>query len=51
MAEAFIIDACRTARGRRKGSLSETHPIDLLVAPLNAIVERNGIDPQRDRGS
>jgi acetyl-CoA acetyltransferase family protein len=45
MAEAYIIDACRTARGRRKGSLSETHPIDLLVAPLRAIVERNGIDP------
>ena len=45
MAEAFIIDACRTARGRRKGSLSETHPIDLLVTPLRAIVERNGIDP------
>ena len=45
MAEAFIIDACRTARGRRKGSLSETHPIDLLVAPLEAIVKRNGIDP------
>jgi len=45
MAEAYIIDACRTARGRRKGSLSETHPIDLLVAPLRAIVERNGVDP------
>ena len=46
MAEAYIIDACRTARGRRKGSLSETHPIDLLAAPLKAIVERNGIDPK-----
>jgi acetyl-CoA acetyltransferase family protein len=46
MAEAFIIDACRTARGRRKGSLSETHPIDVLIAPLRAIVERNGIDPK-----
>ncbi|MGH7788164.1 MAG: thiolase family protein [Candidatus Binatia bacterium] len=45
MAEAFIVDACRTARGRRKGTLSETHPIDLLVAPLKAIVERNQIDP------
>jgi acetyl-CoA acetyltransferase family protein len=45
MAEAYIIDACRTARGRRKGSLSETHPIDLLVAPLRSIVERNGVDP------
>jgi acetyl-CoA acyltransferase len=46
MAEAFIIDACRTARGRRKGSLSETHPIDVLIAPLRAVVERNGIDPK-----
>ncbi len=45
MAEAFIIDACRTARGRRKGSLAETHPVDLFVAPLNAIVERTGVDP------
>jgi acetyl-CoA acetyltransferase family protein len=45
MAEAFIIDACRTARGRRKGSLSETHPIDVLITPLRAVVERNGIDP------
>ena len=47
MADAFIIDAVRTARGRRKGSLSETHPIDLLVAPLKAVVERNGVDPAR----
>ena len=46
MAEAYINDACRTARGRRKGSLSETHPIDLLAAPLKAIVERNGVDPK-----
>jgi acetyl-CoA acetyltransferase family protein len=45
MAEAYIIDACRTARGRRKGSLSETHPIDLLTAPLKAVVERNRVDP------
>ncbi len=47
MAEAYIIDACRTARGRRKGSLSETHPIDLLVAPINALVKRTGVDPQK----
>ena len=47
MAEAFIVDAVRTARGRRKGSLSETHPIDLLVAPLKAVVERNNVDPAR----
>ncbi len=47
MAEAYIIDACRTARGRRKGSLSETHPINLLVAPINALVKRTGVDPQK----
>jgi acetyl-CoA acyltransferase len=45
MGEAYIIDACRTPRGRRKGSLSEVHPIDLFGVPLNAIVKRNGLDP------
>jgi len=45
MSEAYIIDACRTPRGRRKGTLSEVHPIDLFGVPLNKIVERNGIDP------
>jgi acetyl-CoA acetyltransferase family protein len=45
MGEAFIIDACRTARGRRKGSLSEVHPIDLLAVPLKALTARTGIDP------
>ena len=46
MGEAYIIDACRTPRGRRKGSLSEVHPIDLFGVPLNAIVQRTGIDPK-----
>lgn len=45
MPEAFIIDACRTPRGKRGGSLSQVHPIDLAVRPLQAIVERSGIDP------
>ncbi len=45
MREALIIDACRTPRGRRKGSLSEVHPMDLLCVPLKAIVERNNLDP------
>jgi acetyl-CoA acetyltransferase family protein len=44
MSEAYIIDACRTARGRRKGSLKNVHPVDLLGVPLNAILERTGID-------
>ncbi len=46
MAEAYIIDACRTPRGRKKGTLSEVHPMDLFTVPLKAIVERNGVDPK-----
>jgi acetyl-CoA acetyltransferase family protein len=42
--DAYIVDACRTPRGRRKGSLANTHPIDLCTVPMNAIVERTGID-------
>ena len=46
MAEAFIIDAVRTPRGRRKGVLSGVHPVDLLTYPLNSVVERNKIQPE-----
>ncbi len=46
MSEAYIIDACRTPRGRRKGSLSNVHPMDLLVAVFNAITARTGVDPK-----
>jgi acetyl-CoA acyltransferase len=42
--EAYIIDACRTPRGRRKGGLAGVHPIDLCIAPMQAMIERNGID-------
>jgi acetyl-CoA acyltransferase len=45
--DAYIIDACRTPRGRRNGSLAGVHPIDLCTIPMNAIVERNGIDGHR----
>ena len=47
MSEAYIVDACRTPRGRRKGSLAGVHPIDLFGVPLNAIVKRTGIDPKQ----
>jgi len=39
--EAFIIDAVRTPRARRKGKYSSVHPVDLLTYPLNALKERN----------
>lgn len=44
MAEAYIVDAVRTAGGRRGGRLAGVHPVDLLAATLDAIVERTGID-------
>lgn len=45
MTEAFIVDAVRTPRGKRNGSLAFTHPIDLGIAPLQALIERTKIDP------
>lgn len=45
MAEAFIVDAVRTAGGRKGGRLSGWHPADLAAAVLDALVARTGIDP------
>jgi acetyl-CoA C-acetyltransferase len=47
MAEAYIIDAVRTPRGRGKpgkGSLTAIHPQELLAQTLNRLAERTGID-------
>ncbi|GAA4051670.1 acetyl-CoA C-acetyltransferase [Parerythrobacter jejuensis] len=45
MATAYIVEAVRTAGGRRGGRLAGVHPVDLLAKSLDAIVERSGIDP------
>jgi acetyl-CoA C-acetyltransferase len=45
MAEAYIVEALRTAGGRRGGALRDWHPADLGAAVLNALVENSGIDP------
>ncbi len=46
MAEAYIVEALRTAGGRaRKGGLVGVHPADLGATVLNALVDRTGIDP------
>src|SRR5690606_41349340 len=45
MTTAYILDAVRTARGKKKGSLVGTHPMDLAAHVLNAAVRRNGLDP------
>lgn len=45
MTTAYIVDAVRTAGGRRGGRLAGVHPVDLLAHSLDAIVERSGVDP------
>ncbi|MEZ4462054.1 MAG: thiolase family protein [bacterium] len=45
MQDAYILDAGRSAIGRRKGLLSTTRPDDLAGNTLKAFVERSGIDP------
>lgn len=45
MAEAYIVEAVRTAGGRRGGRLAGWHPADMAAAVLDAVVARSGIDP------
>ena len=44
MAEAYIVDAVRTAGGKRGGKLAGWHPVDMAAATLDAIAARTGID-------
>jgi acetyl-CoA acetyltransferase family protein len=45
--DAYIVDACRTPRGRRGGGLAGVHPIDLATVPMHAIVARTGVPAER----
>jgi len=45
MPTAVIVDAVRTAVGRRHGRLSGWHPVDLAAEVLNALAQRNDLDP------
>jgi acetyl-CoA acyltransferase len=45
MISAVIVDAVRTAGGKRNGKLSGWHPADLAGETLRALVERNDLDP------
>ncbi|HZU68876.1 MAG TPA: thiolase family protein [Ktedonobacteraceae bacterium] len=42
--EAVIVEAVRTAVGRRNGRLKDWHPVDLLAQTLSALVQRTGIN-------
>jgi len=45
VATAYIVEAVRTAGGKRGGRLASWHPADMAGATLDAIVDRSGIDP------
>ena len=45
MPTAVIVDAIRTPLGRRNGALKDVHPVDLAALVLQAVVDRNGVDP------
>jgi len=45
MTNAVIVDAVRTAGGKRNGKLRNWHSADLASEPLMALVERNDLDP------
>lgn len=45
MPEAYIVDAARTAVGKRGGALAAVHSADLAAHTLSALVERTGVDP------
>ena len=47
MRRAVIVDAVRTPTGRRGGLLSGWQPADLGAVVLQALVERNDLDPAR----
>jgi len=43
--DALIVDAVRSPIGRRNGTLSHIRGDDVSAQVLNALVERNGVDP------
>lgn len=47
MTDAYIFDAVRTPRGKKKGSLWEVTPTQLVVTLLKALRERNDLDTSK----
>ncbi len=43
MSEAYIVEAVRTATGKKKGRLSNLHPVDLGAVVVDELVDRTGI--------
>ncbi len=46
MNTAYIVDAVRTPRAKKKGKFASVHPVDLMTFPLNALVKRAHLPPE-----
>ena len=46
MREAVVVEAVRTAVGKRNGGLAGVHAADLSAVVLRALVDRTGLDPE-----
>jgi 3-oxoadipyl-CoA thiolase len=46
-ADTYIVDALRTPMGAYRGALSGVRPDDLAAHVVAAVVDRNGVDPER----
>ncbi|HZU48731.1 MAG TPA: acetyl-CoA C-acetyltransferase [Mycobacterium sp.] len=45
VSQAYVVDAVRTAVGKRNGSLAGVHPIDLGAAAFHGLFDRVDVDP------
>src|ERR1700741_4386904 len=45
MTEGFIVDAIRTAVGKRGGGFAAEHPADMAAHVINAVVRGHDVDP------
>jgi acetyl-CoA acyltransferase len=45
--DAVIVEAARSPVGKRGGSISTVHPVDLSALVLRELVSRAGVDPER----
>ena len=46
MRDAVIVEAVRSAHGKRNGALGPVHPVDLMADVLDALVTRAALDPE-----
>lgn len=46
MTEAYIVDAVRTAVGKRGGGLAHEHPADMAANVIGTVVNRHDLDPE-----